>query len=133
MIVRLISMTMLMLYALGIPLVHAADIDGVWASDADSCSKIYVKSAKGISFAKKADLYGSGFIIEGNKIRGKIASCNIKTRKQDGDTVHLIAVCSTDIAINTVQFTLKTVDSNKVTRLFPGMPELETNYERCQL
>jgi hypothetical protein len=133
MIVQLILMTALILCAFWHHPAQAANIDGVWATDAAACSKIYVKSAKGIAFAKRADLYGSGFIIDGNKIRGKIASCNIKMRKQDGNTVHLIAVCSTDIAIDTMQFTLNVIDDNKVSRVFPGMPELETPYERCFL
>ena len=111
---------------------QATDFEGAWATDAANCSKIFVKSAKGVSFAKKADLYGSGFVIAGNKLRGKIASCNIKARKQEGDIVHFVAVCSTDIAIDTMQFSLKILDENKVARVFTAMPELETRYERCR-
>jgi hypothetical protein len=133
MVIRLILMTAMTLFACGPRLAHAEGIEGVWATDAEACSKIFVKSAKGISFAKRADLYGSGFIIDGNKIRGRIANCAIKTRKQEGKIVHLIAVCSTDIAVDTMQFSLNIIDDDKVSRIFPGMPEMETPYERCRL
>jgi hypothetical protein len=129
----LVFVTAIGLLACSPRLAQAANIDGAWATAADACSKIYVKSAKGISFAKRADLYGSGFIIAGDKIRGRIASCTIKKRKQEGNTVHLIAVCSTDIAVDTMQFTLNIIDDDKVSRVFPGMPEMETPYERCRL
>ena len=45
------------------------DIQGIWASDARLCSKIFVKKGNGFVMAKNADLYGSGFIIDGRKIR----------------------------------------------------------------
>ena len=47
----------------------AADIEGVWASDARLCSKMFVKRGKSIVLAKDADQYGSGFVIDGSKIR----------------------------------------------------------------
>lgn len=115
------------------PIAWAADLNGAWANDAAACPNIFVKKGSAISIANKADLYGSGFIIEGNRIRGKMATCNIKARKDEETTVHLVATCSTDIALETVQFTLKIIDQNKIARVFPGMPELETSYVRCAL
>ena len=111
----------------------AADIEGVWASDARLCAKMFVKRGKSIVLAKDADLYGSGFVIDGSKIRGKIASCNIKTTKEDGALVHLIAACATDIMLSNVQFSLRVVDRNKVVRIFPGVSDMEMGYERCEL
>jgi hypothetical protein len=110
---------------------RAADIDGVWASEAAACSKIYTRTEAGLAFARDADMYGSGFIIDGKRIKGKMATCTIKLRKRDGRTVHLIAVCSTDIAVDTIQFSLNVIDDNRITRIYPGVPELETPYERC--
>lgn len=77
------------------------------------------------------NLYGSGFVYEKNRLRGKIATCVVKTQKEDGDVVHLIASCSTDVALATVQFSLRIDNQNQITRLFPGMPELKTEYFRC--
>jgi hypothetical protein len=47
--------------------------------------------------------------------------------------VNLIAVCSTDIAIDTIQFGLRMDGPNKLIREVPGIPELEMSYERCWL
>src|SRR4051794_7533838 len=74
---------------------RAADINGAWASDAKACDRIFQK--KKSAFARGTDTNGSGFILDGNNIRGRIANCKIKTRKQDGDTVHLVAACATDV------------------------------------
>ena len=109
------------------------DIQGIWASDARLCSKIFVKRGNGFVMAKNADLYGSGFIIDGRKIRGKVASCNIKTIKEDGPLVHMIAGCATDVMFSDAQLSLRVVDHNKVVRIFPGVSDMEMGYERCDL
>ena len=44
---------------------------------------------------------------------------------------HLITSCSTDVALATVQFSFKIDDDNKITRFFPAIPELSTQYYRC--
>ena len=110
---------------------HAADINGAWANDVSVCSKIFVKDKNRISMASNADFYGSGFIIEGEEIRGKIATCHIRARKDDGPIVHLLADCSTDVAVSTNQFSLRIDDGNKLTRFFSGMPGMEMAYFRC--
>ena len=112
---------------------HAFDLNGAWADDVAVCSKIFVKKNNNISIAKNADFYGSGFVVNGNTIKGKMANCTIKVRKQEADLVNLIAVCSTDIALATTQFALKIEDDNKIARLFSGMPEMTTRYVRCPL
>ena len=111
--------------------VHAADINGVWASDVAVCNKVFTKKGGRVSFAKYADIHGSGFILDDNSIRGKLANCKIKTRKQDGDLVHLVATCATDVMLDNMELTLKVIDDNKVARVFAGLPELETLYYRC--
>jgi len=113
------------------PDAHAADINGVWVSDVAVCQKVFEKKGNRVSFIKGSDEYGNGFIIDGNQIRGKIATCNIKARREQGPVVNIVAVCSTDIAIDTMQFRLRVEGPNKVVREFPGMPDLEMNYQRC--
>ena len=63
---------------------EAADLAGAWTTDASVCSKVFVKNGAGVSFAKDAELSGSGFIIEGSQIRGPAATCRIKATKEDG-------------------------------------------------
>jgi hypothetical protein len=111
----------------------AADLNGVWASDARVCEKIFVKNAGGVVFRDDSDMYGSGFIIDANKIRGRTATCNITSRKEDAGVVHILASCATDIMLSSVQFSVKQVDQDKLTRFFPGIPEMEMFYERCRI
>ena len=110
---------------------QSADIDGAWSSSADVCSKVFVKKGGRISFADDADMYGSGFIVEGNRIRGKMVTCNITRRKESGDSINLIAACSTEIAIETQQILFKMVSPERISREYPGIPELASTYERC--
>jgi hypothetical protein len=112
---------------------QAADLTGVWASDASVCNKMFVKNANRVTFKDDADTYGSGFIIEGNKIRGRSATCDIKSRKEDGGTVHMLAGCATDIMLSNVQLSVKIVDENKISRIFPGIADMEMTYYRCSL
>jgi hypothetical protein len=63
--------------------------------------------------------------VDGNQIRGRIARCSIKTRRENGALVNLIAVCSTDIAIDTIHFRLRIEALYKLVREFPDMPDME--------
>jgi hypothetical protein len=110
---------------------HAIDLNGLWSSDPALCDKIFIKKGKQVAFSPLSDLYGSGFILDGNRIRGKIARCTIKSRKQDGDTLLLAAACSTTIAPQEMEFSLKTVDDNTVSRQFPGSSAMQVNFHRC--
>jgi hypothetical protein len=112
---------------------YAADLNGVWASQADACDKVFVKNGSTVSFAEDADMHGSGFIIAGNQIKGKIAICTIKSTKEDGDTVHMVASCATDIMLSNVQFSVRIVNANRIIRMYPGIAELDTSFERCLL
>jgi hypothetical protein len=111
----------------------AADVSGLWASDASQCNKMFVKKGRSVVFARNSDIHGSGFIIEGRKIRGPTARCDIKTTKEDGAMVHLLASCATDVMLSNVQLSLRVIDENKVARIFPGVSDMEMSYERCAL
>ena len=109
----------------------AFDLNGAWASDADQCAKVFVRQGGRLGFAEMSDVYGGGFIIDGDQIIGKFARCRIKARKDDGMNVNLVAACATDIMLSSVQFSLKELDANSVARLFPGIDEMEIRYHRC--
>jgi hypothetical protein len=110
---------------------HAFDLNGLWSSDPALCDKLFIKKGKQVVFSELSDLYGSGFIIDGNRIRGKVARCMIKSRKQDGDTLLLSATCSTIIAPQDLEFSLKTVDDNTVARQIPGSSAMRVDFHRC--
>ena len=109
----------------------AFDLTGAWATNAEQCSKVFVHKGGQITFTEMSDVYGGGFIIDGDQIIGKFARCRIKARKDEGPNVNLIAACATDIMLSSVQFSLKELDGNSIARLFPGMEGMEIRYERC--
>jgi hypothetical protein len=110
-----------------------AEISGLWATDARNCDKIFSKTQQGFSFAKDSDLYGSGFIIDGRKVVTPAARCDIKTSRQDGATTHLIAACATDIMLSNMQTSFKTINKDRILRIFPGVSDMEIPFERCVL
>ena len=109
----------------------AFELNGAWASDADNCAKVFTRKGSQVTFTDMSDVYGGGFIIEGDQITGKFARCRIKARKDDGKTINLVAVCASDIMLQSVQFSLREVDASSVIRIFPGMEGMEIKYARC--
>jgi len=109
----------------------AVDLNGAWAGDADNCAKIFERKGSQISFTEMSDVYGGGFIVEGDQITGKFARCRVKAKKDDGKTINLVAACASDIMLQSVQFSLREVDANNVIRMFPGMEGMEIKYARC--
>lgn len=129
----LVASVALMLGALLAPSdgAKALDLNGAWVTSADQCTKVFVRRSGKLGFTEMSDLYGGGFMIDGNEITGKFARCRIKIRKDSGANVNLIAACATDIMLSTVQFNLKELNANSVVRLFPGIEEMEIRYHRC--
>jgi hypothetical protein len=111
----------------------AFDLTGAWASGADQCGKVFKKTGNQVTFTEDSDVYGSGFVADANQLMGRTAKCTIKSRKEAGDTVNLLAACSTDIMLSSLQFSLKILDDNKISRIFPGMEGMEITYYRCAL
>lgn len=109
----------------------AIDLDGLWSSDASACDRIFEKKGSAIGFRQDSDMYGSGFIIDGRRIRGSTASCNITTRKEVDNVIHMVAACATDIMYQNMQFSVRVVDDNSVARIFPGIDGMELTYHRC--
>ena len=112
---------------------RAFDLNGAWASDADNCGKVFVHKGGRVNFTEMSDVYGGGFIIDGDQITGKFASCRIKARKDDGQDINLIAACATDVMLQNVQFSLRETDANTVSRFFSGMEGMEIKYSRCRI
>jgi hypothetical protein len=110
---------------------HAFELSGAWATETDLCSRVFTKKGNQVVFAELSDLFGSGFVIEGNRIRGKIAHCTITSRKQEGDRLELAAACATSVMTQSVRFSLKVIDDNNLTRLFPDIPGMTLKYTRC--
>jgi len=114
---------------------HALDLAGAWATSADECSQVFIRKGRAnqIGFAPFSEQHGGGFIVEADRLRGRFASCKIKTRKEDGQLVNIVAGCATDIMLSNVQFSLKIVEPNKISRVFPGIMDMEIDYYRCPI
>ena len=110
---------------------NAAGIYGVWASEASICNKIFARKGGQTSFTADSDFFGSGLIIEGKRITGKMGRCVIGNVKREGNTFHLYSMCASDISEEPLQVSVRLVSENKITRIFPDIPEMETEYFRC--
>lgn len=112
---------------------HAFDLTGAWASQGDLCKLVFTKKDKALSFTELSDLYGSGFIIDGDRITGKTAKCTITSRKQNGDNLALDASCATSIMTQNMTFLLKMIDEKNIARVIPEIENMEIKYTRCSL
>jgi hypothetical protein len=112
---------------------HAFELSGAWATEADLCKLVFAKKGGQIVFAELSDLYGSGFVVDGNNVRGKAAHCTIESKKQDGDNIEIAAACASSIITQDVRFSLKVIDDDNLTRLFSEIPGMTLRYSRCKL
>ena len=114
---------------------NAFELAGAWATSAQQCSKVFAHKgrAKEVNFTNFSGVYGGGFIAESNRLRGKFENCSIKSKKESGQTINLVVACASGIMLSNVQFFLKVLDDNTISREFPGMEGMEATYHRCQL
>jgi hypothetical protein len=112
---------------------EAFDLNGAWTTNAENCGKIFVMKGGATSMTKNSDFFGSGFIVSQDKIRGVTKVCKLTRRKEEAGLLHLIATCTTDIAVlGSQEVSIKIDSDDQVTRLFPSFPELSTSYHRCK-
>jgi len=109
----------------------AFDLNGIWATDPALCGKMFEKHGNEVTFTPLSDLYGSGFVVDGTRIQGKMAQCTIQSRKEEADVLRLEASCATAIMQSSMQFSLKVLDQNSISRLFLGMEGMAVTYYRC--
>jgi hypothetical protein len=115
--------------------VNAFELTGAWATSANQCSKVFARKGRAnqVNFTNFSGVYGGGFIAEADRLRGKFENCSIKSRKESGQTINLIVACASSIMLSNVQFFLKVLDDNAISREFPGMEGMEVTYHRCQI
>jgi hypothetical protein len=111
----------------------AFDLTGAWASDRMLCDKVFAKNGGAVEFTELSDLYGSGFIVNGNAIRAKAGKCTIKSQRQDGETTVLSASCASAIMTSELQFNFKVIDDNTLIRDFPDIKGMTLQYYRCPM
>src|SRR5258706_13567360 len=115
--------------------VNAFDLTGAWATSADQCSKVFARKGRAnqVTFTNFSGVYGGGFIAEPDRLRGKFEKCSVKSKKDDGQNINIVVGCASGIMLSNVQFFLKVVDDNSVTRMFPGIEGMEVTYHRCKI
>ena len=111
----------------------AFDLTGAWASDPELCNKVFEKKGGAVEFAELSDLYGSGFIVNGNTIRAKAGKCTIRSQRQEGDKTILSASCASSIMTSELQFNYKVVNDNTLIRDVPDIPDMALKYSRCPM
>jgi hypothetical protein len=113
----------------------AFDLMGAWATSSEQCTKVFVRKgrANNMTFTNFSGVYGRGFIVEADRLRGKFENCKIKSRNESNRTVNLVAACASGIMLSNVQFFLKVMDDNTVSREFPGIEGMDVKYHRCQI
>jgi hypothetical protein len=113
----------------------AFELTGAWATAADQCTKVFTRKGRAnkVDFTNFSGVYGGGFIAEADRIRGEFENCKIKSRKENGQTINLVVACANGIMLSNVQFLLKAIDDNTISRDFPGMEEMDVKYHRCQI
>ena len=107
---------------------RAADLNGAWAKSAEACAKAFVKRGSRVSFARDAHRYGIAFVVENDRINGRVATCRIAWRKDDPKLLE--AKCAANV-FDTANFTLRVIDDNTIGRVRQGA-EPET-FVRCSL
>ena len=112
---------------------QGVDLNGAWANDASVCTKVFVKSGNIVSFTPDAELYGAGLIVEGTRATGTFQKCTIKSMKNEGGEIHLIAACSTGVMVSDVPVTVKFVGEDRISLTQSGPTPFETPYVRCRL
>jgi hypothetical protein len=113
--------------------VQAFELIGAWASQTDLCTLVFTKKGNQVVFTELSDLFGSGFIVDGSRIRGRSTRCTIKSEKRSGDSLELSTACATSIMTSSVRFNLKVIDDNNLDRLFPEIAGMTLKYTRCSL
>jgi len=111
--------------------VYAADLNGAWANDPNVCSQIFTRKNNKTLLAEYADLYGRGLIFDGDEVIDQLATCRIKDRRTDSNTVRLLTDCSTDMGKFTSRLILRIDDENRLTRFLEGMQGTGLAYFRC--
>ena len=112
---------------------RAIELTGAWATQADLCSQVFTKKDNRVVYAEFSELFGSGFIVDGDRIRGKTGTCTIKSRKQEGNSLELSAACASSVMTQDLRFSLKIIDDNNISRSFPEISGMSLNYTRCKL
>src|SRR6201988_3627341 len=81
---------------------QAADLSGAWTVDASACGQIFTKENNKLAFKRDADLHAGGLIVQGRQVTGTFQKCTVKSLRDDGPNLRVIASCSDGVAFSDV-------------------------------
>jgi hypothetical protein len=114
-------------------LVQATDLNGAWSIDASACGAVFTKENNRIAFRKDADLNAGGLIVQGKQITGTFQKCTVKSLRDDGPSLQVVAACSDGVAISDVPFEVTMSADNKMTLNSKGPVPMSMTYFRCSM
>jgi len=112
---------------------HAADLNGAWTVDVSACGEVFTKENNKLAFKQDADLHAGGLIVQGKQITGTFQKCTVKSLRDDGSNVQVIASCSDGVAVSDVAFDLKISGENRITLSSKEPVPVEMPYVRCSM
>jgi hypothetical protein len=112
---------------------QAADLNGAWTIDASACGQMFTKENNKLAFKQDADLHAGGLIVQGKQITGTFQKCTVKSLRDDGPNVRVIASCSDGVAVSDVAFDLKISEENRITLSSKEPVPVEMQYVRCPM
>ena len=115
------------------PSTQAADLNGAWTIDTASCNQVFTKTNDKLAFKQDADLNAGGMIVQGKQVTGTFQKCTIKSFRNDGSDVKVIASCSDGVTISDVSFDVKISGENRITLSSKEPVPVEMRYVRCSM
>jgi hypothetical protein len=112
---------------------QAADLNGAWTDDASACGAVFKKEDNKLAFRRDADFHAGGLIVEGRKVTGTFQKCTIKSLRDDGPNVQVVASCSDGVAVSDVPFDVKITGENSITLSSTKPVPVEMLYFRCSM
>jgi hypothetical protein len=106
-------------------------IQGAWAAVMTDCSDVFATKGGKLSLMKRQDDALPGFIVDGRKIRGVAAACDIASAKENADGMTLLLSCQSQIMFGSISVSIKLPDPGTLIRVDPNFPEITTKYHKC--
>jgi hypothetical protein len=112
---------------------QAAELNGAWAVDGSACGQVFTKENNKLAFKQDADLHAGGLIVQGKKITGTFQKCTVKSLRDDGSNVQVIASCSDGVTVSDVAVDVKISGENRMTLSSKEPVPVQMSYVRCSM
>jgi hypothetical protein len=112
---------------------QAAELNGAWAVDGSACGQVFTKENNNLAFKQDADLHAGGLIVQGKKITGTFQKCTVKSLRDDGSNVQVIASCSDGVTVSDVAVDVKISGENRMTLSSKEPVPVAMSYVRCSM